>query len=72
MDCLQGKWTNKQRVLVFSSRGIMYRNRHFMEDLRTLMPHTKAESKKARKDDVKAINEVNFCFSFFPHDPSSI
>ncbi len=41
-DVLQGKWTNKERVLVFSSRGISFRTRHLMMDLRTMMPHTKA------------------------------
>lgn len=38
----QTKWTNKERVLVFSSRGISYRGRHLMNDMRTLMPHAKA------------------------------
>uniref|UniRef100_A0A8C6JXW1 Ribosome biogenesis protein BRX1 homolog n=1 Tax=Melopsittacus undulatus TaxID=13146 RepID=A0A8C6JXW1_MELUD len=38
----QGKWKNKERVLIFSSRGINFRTRHLMQDLRTLMPHSKA------------------------------
>lgn len=38
----QTKWTNKERVLVFSSRGISYRGRHLMNDMRTLMPHAKS------------------------------
>ena len=38
----QGKWTNKERVLIFSSRGINFRTRHLMQDLRTMMPHSKA------------------------------
>ena len=37
----KGKWTNKQRVLVFSSRGVSYRSRHLMLDLRKLMAHSK-------------------------------
>ncbi|KAG2466145.1 BRX1 protein, partial [Polypterus senegalus] len=37
-----GKWKNKERVLIFSSRGINFRTRHMMQDLRTLMPHSKA------------------------------
>uniref|UniRef100_A0A8C0B5J9 Ribosome biogenesis protein BRX1 homolog n=1 Tax=Buteo japonicus TaxID=224669 RepID=A0A8C0B5J9_9AVES len=37
-----GKWKNKERVLIFSSRGINFRTRHLMQDLRTLMPHSKA------------------------------
>lgn len=38
----QGKWTNKERVLIFSSRGINFRTRHLMSDLKTMMPHSKA------------------------------
>eukprot|EP00954_Amorphochlora_amoebiformis_P022188 1351554-Amorphochlora_amoeboformis.AAC.2 len=33
------KYVNKQRTLVFASRGITYRDRHFMADLRDLLPH---------------------------------
>ncbi|KAH9515426.1 Ribosome biogenesis protein BRX1 [Bulinus truncatus] len=54
----QTKWKNKQRVLVFSSRGISYRTRHLMNDLRTLMPHSKAEPKMERKDKLFIINEI--------------
>ncbi|RUS85615.1 hypothetical protein EGW08_006627 [Elysia chlorotica] len=54
----QTKWTNKQRTLIFSSRGISYRTRHLMLDLRTLMPHSKAEPKMDRKDKLFIINEV--------------
>ncbi|KAL4235619.1 Ribosome biogenesis protein BRX1 [Mactra antiquata] len=54
----QAKWTNKERVLVFSSRGISHRARHLMIDLRTMMPHSKAESKMDRKDQLFVINEI--------------
>ncbi|XP_077203062.1 ribosome biogenesis protein BRX1 homolog [Paroedura picta] len=54
----QGKWTNKERVLIFSSRGINFRTRHLMKDLRTLMPHSKADTKMDRKDKLFVINEV--------------
>uniref|UniRef100_A0A8C7IPW9 Ribosome biogenesis protein BRX1 homolog n=1 Tax=Oncorhynchus kisutch TaxID=8019 RepID=A0A8C7IPW9_ONCKI len=53
-----GKWRNKERVLVFSSRGINFRTRHLMQDLRTMMPHTKADTKMDRKDKLFVINEV--------------
>ncbi|KAE8636534.1 hypothetical protein XENTR_v10003032 [Xenopus tropicalis] len=53
-----GKWKNKERVLIFSSRGINFRTRHLMQDLRTLMPHTKAETKMDRKDKLFVVNEV--------------
>ncbi|XP_011431881.1 ribosome biogenesis protein BRX1 homolog [Magallana gigas] len=54
----QTKWTNKERVLVFSSRGISYRGRHLMNDMRTLMPHAKSESKMDKKDQLFVINEM--------------
>ncbi|XP_031568774.1 ribosome biogenesis protein BRX1 homolog [Actinia tenebrosa] len=52
------KWTNKQRVLVFCGRGITHRARHLMLDLRTLLPHHKADTKLDRKDKLFIINEV--------------
>lgn len=42
------KYTNKQRVLVFSTRGITARYRHLMEDFKKLIPHHKKESKVGR------------------------
>ncbi|KAF3701950.1 Ribosome biogenesis protein BRX1 -like protein Brix domain-containing protein 2 Bx24 [Channa argus] len=53
-----GKWTNKERVLIFSSRGINFRTRHLMQDLRTMMPHSKADTKMDRKDKLFVVNEV--------------
>lgn len=53
-----GKWTNKERVLVFSSRGISFRTRHLMQDLKTLMPHSRADTKMDRKDKLFVVNEV--------------
>merc|ERR1712106_887839 len=35
----EGKWKNKTRTLVIGSRGLDYRSRHFMEDLRRMMAH---------------------------------
>jgi len=40
-----GKYHNKQRLLLLSSRGVTARYRHLLEDLRTLIPHSKKESK---------------------------
>ena len=40
-----GRYRNKQRCLVLCSRGVTARYRHVLEDLRTLMPHHKKESK---------------------------
>ncbi|KFM69158.1 Ribosome biogenesis protein BRX1-like protein, partial [Stegodyphus mimosarum] len=52
------KWINKQRVLIFASRGIAFRDRHLMNNLRTLMPHSKPESKMEKKGPLLVINEV--------------
>eukprot|EP00042_Codosiga_hollandica_P036895 m.286309 g.286309 ORF g.286309 m.286309 type:complete len:315 (-) comp54986_c0_seq5:200-1144(-) len=46
-------WLNRQRTLIFCSRGVSYRARHLMLDLRTLMPHSKKESKLDRKDKIR-------------------
>lgn len=40
-----GRYRNKQRCLVLCSRGVTARYRHLLEDLRTLIPHHKKESK---------------------------
>lgn len=60
---LQAKWelnryVNKQRTLVFSSRGISHRDRHLLGDLRDLMPHAKKDVKFDAKNKLHLINEV--------------
>jgi len=45
----RGRWVNKQRVLVFGSRGISFRGRHVMENLRRLLPHTKKRVQNGQK-----------------------
>lgn len=40
-----GAYTNRQRVLVFGSRGMTARFRHFMSDIRDLIPHHKKDAK---------------------------
>jgi ribosome biogenesis protein BRX1 len=40
-----GKYRNKQRCLVLCLRGATARYRHLLEDIRTLIPHHKKESK---------------------------
>lgn len=49
---------NKQRVLVFAARGISHRDRHLMRDIKTLMPHHRAESKMERSKTLSVINEM--------------
>jgi ribosome biogenesis protein BRX1 len=40
-----GRYRNKQRCLTLCSRGVTARYRHLIEDIRTLIPHHKKESK---------------------------
>ncbi|EGI62813.1 Brix domain-containing protein 2-like protein [Acromyrmex echinatior] len=52
------KWINRQRVLVFATRGINYRHRHLMEDLKKLMPHHRSECKMERTKSLQVVNEI--------------
>ena len=54
----QGKWINKTRVLVFAARGIGHRDRHLMQNLRDMMPHSKSEVKIEAKDFAREVDEV--------------
>jgi len=40
-----GNYLNKQRTLVFASRGIVHRDRHLLTDIRDLLPHSRKDSK---------------------------
>lgn len=53
-----GAYVNKQRVLVFCSRGVTARSRHLLEDIRKLLPHHKKEVKLDSKDDLRNVNEI--------------
>lgn len=52
------KWINKQRLMVVASRGITYRDRHLMNNLKTMLPHSKSEPKMDTKDPNIALNEM--------------
>ncbi|RHX96690.1 hypothetical protein DYB36_011709, partial [Aphanomyces astaci] len=54
----QSGYVNKQRVLVFASRGITTRYRHFLDDLRKLLPHHKKDVKLDAKDTLHVVNEI--------------
>ncbi|CAH1773735.1 unnamed protein product, partial [Owenia fusiformis] len=54
----KSRWINKERVLIFSSRGVSYQARHLMNDLKNLMPHSKGDTKMDRKDKLFVINEM--------------
>ncbi|KAJ3196729.1 Ribosome biogenesis protein brx1 [Irineochytrium annulatum] len=49
---------NKQRVLTLSSRGITQRYRHLLQDLITLMPQSKKDSKLDSKSKLQILNEL--------------
>jgi len=51
-------YTNKQRVLILSSRGITARYRHLMEDMKKLIPHHKKDNKLDTKGDIHVVNEI--------------
>lgn len=55
-----GKYRNKQRCLVLCMRGATARYRHLLEDLRTLMPHHKKESKldPGKSGMAAAVNDI--------------
>ena len=58
-----GRYHNKQRCLIICSRGVTSRFRHLLEDLRTLIPHHKKDSKlDASKNETggigAAVNEI--------------
>lgn len=52
------RWRNKQRTLIFCSRGVCSTHRHLLEDFKGLLPHHKAEPKYEKKEGLKDINEI--------------
>jgi len=52
------EWKNRQRLLIFASRGISFQSRHLLMDLRSLLPHAKSENKMEKKDSLHVINEI--------------
>lgn len=55
---LPGKWINKQKVLIFCSRGVSFKGRHFVKDLLNLMPHAKTDVKLDKRCDLRMVNEI--------------
>jgi ribosome biogenesis protein BRX1 len=51
-------YSNKQRVLIISSRGITARHRHLIQDLANMMPHGRKESKFDTKSKLYQLNEI--------------
>ncbi|CAD5227054.1 unnamed protein product [Bursaphelenchus xylophilus] len=50
--------TDKDRVLLLCSRGVMTRTRHLMKDFRKLLPHVRKESKFEKKSKLSDLNEM--------------
>ncbi|KAF2715040.1 brix domain-containing protein 2 [Pleomassaria siparia CBS 279.74] len=48
----------RQRVLMLSSRGTTYRHRHLLQDLYSLMPHSRKEAKFDSKSKLHQLNEL--------------
>jgi ribosome biogenesis protein BRX1 len=53
-----GKYKNKTKVLVLSTRGVLTRQRHLMNDIRELLPHAKKDAKMEKKDSFAELNDV--------------
>lgn len=53
-----GEKRNKQRVLILSSRGVTFRHRHLLQDLYSLMPHSRKEAKFDTKTKLYELNEL--------------
>lgn len=52
------QFMNKQRTLLISSRGVTYRHRHLIQDLNSLLPHSRKEPKLDTKKDLGQLNEI--------------
>ncbi|MFH4981072.1 hypothetical protein AB6A40_007781 [Gnathostoma spinigerum] len=52
------KWKNRERVLIFCSRGALFRTRHLMNDFKRLMPHSRGECKMDKQASLASINEI--------------
>ena len=58
---------NKQKVLIFATRGITTSYRHLMDDLRMLIPHCKKDNKLDTKDKLNLINEICEMKRYYSH-----
>lgn len=49
---------NKQRVLILSSRGVTHRHRHLLNDIHSLLPHSRKDAKLDTKTKLYQLNEL--------------
>lgn len=54
------QWRNRQRVLVVASRGVSNAERIIMNNIISLLPHSKKECKIERKVAIEELNEICF------------
>ncbi|OIW25823.1 Brix-domain-containing protein [Coniochaeta ligniaria NRRL 30616] len=54
----EGIKRNKQRVLILSSRGVTFRHRHLLNDLASMMPHSKKDAKFDSKSKLYQLCEL--------------
>ncbi|VVC44966.1 Brix domain,Anticodon-binding [Cinara cedri] len=54
----KAKWINRERVLVFATRGISFQHRHLMKDVIKMLPHSKPAHKMERKENLFVVNEI--------------
>jgi ribosome biogenesis protein BRX1 len=59
LPTFDGQYVNKQRCLVFCTRGVTARARHLLEDIRKLLPHHKKDAKLDVKDNLRVVNEIS-------------
>ncbi|MCJ1446059.1 MAG: Ribosome biogenesis protein brx1 [Stictis urceolatum] len=52
------KLKNKQRLLILSSRGVTFRHRHLLNDLYSLLPHSRKDAKLDTKTKLYQLNEI--------------
>lgn len=52
------QWKNRQRTMIFSSRGITASYRQLVSDIINLLPNSKVESKLERKDTRQVLNDL--------------
>ena len=61
------QWINKQRTLIVSTRGITNEQRHLLNDLHSLLPHSIKEAKLEKQnaiEELRDLAEVRGCSHF--------
>ncbi|KAF2404786.1 Brix-domain-containing protein [Trichodelitschia bisporula] len=54
----EGDKATRQRVLILSSRGVTFRQRHLLNDIHFLLPHSRKEAKLDTKTKLYQLNEL--------------